>query len=89
MVYQALINYSRGGFFCAQYTQNKIYTGEPGSQQEKSSRKEGPALHLAIAIQSKKGCSFNNQTGCPEMLWNPNHFKEEIQQVLGLRTGKK
>lgn len=89
MFYQALINYSHGGFFCAQYAQNKMYTREPGSQQGKSFRKEGSALHLAIAIQSQKGCYVNHQTGCPEMLWNPHHFKEEIQQVSGLRTGKK
>lgn len=77
------------GFFCAQYAQNKMYTREPGSQQGKSFRKEGSALHLAIAIQSQKGCYVNHQTGCPEMLWNPHHFKEEIRQVSGLRTGKK
>lgn len=74
---------------CAQYTQNNMYKREPGSQQGKSFRKEGTALHLAIAIQSRKGCYVNNQTGCLEMLWNPHCFKEEIQHVSGLRTGKK
>lgn len=65
-----------------------MYTREPGSQQGKSFRKEGSALHLARAIQSKKDCYVNNQTGCLEM-WNPHCFQVEIQQVSGLRMGKK